>query len=134
MSSVQGAAYTADFDIGGTFTDGFFTNGSLAHRAKVFTTPHDLTECFLACLRLGAEAFGESLHGFLSHTQVVRLSTTLGTNTLLQRRGPKVGLIVTSGSEMNLYGPQNEASAFASILDPQLVLKLLHQFGRQNHG
>jgi len=41
--------YTADIDVGGTFTDGFFTDGTLAHQAKVLTTPHDLTECFLGC-------------------------------------------------------------------------------------
>ena len=121
MSQNAATFYTADFDIGGTFTDGFFTDGSVAHRAKVFTTPHDLTEGFMGCLRLGAEAFGEPLHSFLSRTQVVRLSTTLGTNTLLQRRGPKVGLIVTAGAEASLYGTGRQAAAFSSILDPELV-------------
>ncbi|TAN26563.1 MAG: hydantoinase/oxoprolinase family protein [Actinomycetota bacterium] len=121
MSTIERKLYTADFDIGGTFTDGFFTDGTLAHRAKVFTTPHDLTEGFLGCLQLGAEAFGESLNGFLGFTHVVRLSTTLGTNTLLQRRGPKVGLIVTAGSEANLYAPDGNPGAFESILDPRFV-------------
>jgi N-methylhydantoinase A len=113
------AGYTADIDVGGTFTDGFFTDGSAAHRAKVLTTPHDLTECFLGCLRRGAGAFGRDLPDFLSRTQVVRLSTTLGTNTLLQRRGPKVGLLVTSGAERSLYAG-GDAGAHP-LADPGLV-------------
>lgn len=113
--------YTADFDIGGTFTDGFFTDGRAAHRAKVFTTPHDLTEGFLGCLRLGADAFEVSLREFLTNTQVVRLSTTLGTNTLLQKRGPKVGLIVSRGAEDDLYGPPGTPAAIGSIIEPELV-------------
>lgn len=121
MSTTNPRRYTADFDIGGTFTDGFFTDGAVAHRAKVFTTPHDLTEGFLDCLGLGAEAFGEPLNVFLGLTQVVRLSTTLGTNTLLQRRGPKVGLIVTAGAEADLYGNADESGAFSSILDRHFV-------------
>ncbi len=108
--------YTADIDVGGTFTDGFFTDGTLAHQAKVLTTPHDLTECFLGCLTRGAAAFDLPLPAFLGRTQVVRLSTTLGTNTLLQRRGPKVGLLVTAGAERTLYGTGEHP-----LLDPELV-------------
>jgi N-methylhydantoinase A len=110
--------YTADIDVGGTFTDGFFTDGSTAHRAKVLTTPHDLTECFLGCLRRGAADFGRELPDFLGRTQVVRLSTTLGTNTLLQRRGPKVGILVTTGAERSLYAPDDAPHPLA---DPDLV-------------
>lgn len=112
--------YTADIDVGGTFTDGFFTDGSVAHRAKVLTTPHDLTECFVNCLRDGAAAFELPLPGFLGRTQVVRLSTTLGTNTLLQRHGPKVGLLVTSGAEHALYG-DGDAAALRVFLEQDLV-------------
>lgn len=134
MNQNTATLYTADFDIGGTFTDGFFTNGSVAHRAKVFTTPHDLTEGFMGCLRLGADAFGEPLHSFLSRTQVVRLSTTLGTNTLLQRRGPKVGLIVTAGEEASLYGASKQAAAFSSILDPELVRGVEEETGDEGES
>jgi N-methylhydantoinase A len=117
--AVDGVRYTADIDVGGTFTDGFFTDGTTAHRAKVLTTPHDLTECFLGCLTRGAAAFDHPLPAFLGRTQVVRLSTTLGTNTLLQRRGPKVGLLVTAGSERSLYGA--DGASTATFLDPELV-------------
>jgi N-methylhydantoinase A/acetophenone carboxylase len=115
----HGVRYTADIDVGGTFTDGFFTDGTTAHRAKVLTTPHDLTECFLGCLTRGAAAFDNPLPAFLGRTQVVRLSTTLGTNTLLQQRGPKVGLLVTAGAERSLYG--GDGAGVPSFLDPEMV-------------
>jgi N-methylhydantoinase A/acetophenone carboxylase len=113
--------YTADIDIGGTFTDGFFTRGSEVRTSKVLTTPHDLTECFLACLGAGAGRFGVRLRDFLRECVVVRLSTTLGTNTLIQRRGPKIGLLVTEGHERDLYG-EGEASLFRLFLQPEMVL------------
>ena len=119
LHSADGVRYTADIDVGGTFTDGFFTDGVSAHRAKVLTTPHDLTECFMGCLTRGAAAFDHPLPTFLSRTQVVRLSTTLGTNTLLQQRGPKVGLLVTSGAETSLYAA--DGAGTVPFLAPEMV-------------
>lgn len=113
--------YTADFDIGGTFTDGFFTRGREIRTGKVLTTYHDLTECFINCLREGAEGFGVPLTDFVRHCSVVRLSTTLGTNTLLQRRGPLVGLLVAKGHESDLYGT-GEAALFSLCLRPDMVV------------
>lgn len=121
VGPARGVRYTADIDVGGTFTDGFFTDGSVAHRAKVLTTPHDLTECFLGCLSRGAAAFHHRLPDFLDQTQVVRLSTTLGTNTLLQRRGPKVALLVTAGAERTLYADADGDRPEHLFLDPALV-------------
>lgn len=113
--------YTADFDIGGTFTDGFFTKGNAIRTGKVLTTYHDLTECFINCLKEGAAGFGVPLAQFLRQCSVVRLSTTLGTNTLLQRRGPLIGLLVAKGHETNLYG-SGEAALFKLCLRPDMVV------------
>ena len=38
---------TVDIDIGGTLTDGIFTDGQSIVCAKVDTTPHDLTICLV---------------------------------------------------------------------------------------
>ncbi|MEX2288968.1 MAG: hydantoinase/oxoprolinase family protein [Mycobacteriales bacterium] len=113
--------YTADLDVGGTFTDGFFTDGAESRTGKVLTTPHDLTECFLNCLSEGASRFGVPLRDFLRDCLVVRLSTTLGTNTLLQRRGPTLGLIVERGHEQDLYG-DGPAPAGDLFLRPGMVV------------
>jgi N-methylhydantoinase A len=91
--------YTIDIDTGGTFTDGFFALGERVVTVKVPTTPHDLTVCFIECIRAGAERFGRSPEDLLGDTDAVRFSNTIGTNTIIQRDGSKVGLLVTSGRE-----------------------------------
>jgi N-methylhydantoinase A len=91
--------YTIDIDTGGTFTDGFFALGERVVTVKVPTTPHDLTVCFLECVRAGAERFECSAEDLLAQTDAVRFSNTIGTNTIIQRDGSKVGLLVTAGRE-----------------------------------
>lgn len=95
--------FTIDIDTGGTFTDGFFTKGDRTEMVKVPTTAHDLTVCFMNCIREGARKMGASLEDMLSDTEVIRFSTTIGTNIIVQRAGPKLGLIVTRGFEKTLY-------------------------------
>src|SRR3990172_1814212 len=91
--------YSIDIDIGGTFTDGFFSDGARIRTRKVLTTPHDVSECFMNCVRAGSETFDLELEDFLLHTEVARVSTTIGTNLLVQCAGPRIGLIVTEGAQ-----------------------------------
>src|SRR6188768_3040254 len=76
-------------DVGGTFTDLFRFDST----ARTFTTAKvpsrrgDEASGFLNGLRaLGGVPDGSIVHG-----------TTVGTNTLLERRGPKIGVITTRG-------------------------------------
>jgi N-methylhydantoinase A/oxoprolinase/acetone carboxylase beta subunit len=96
-------AYTIELDTGGTFTDGYVSSPERTVRAKVDTTPHDLTEGILACIDHAAAQLGLDRAGLLRRTEVVRLSTTIGTNTLINRSGAKVGLLVD--------GPMHDAVA-----------------------
>jgi N-methylhydantoinase A/acetophenone carboxylase len=113
--------YSLDIDIGGTFTDGFFTDGTVVETAKVLTTPHDVTECFLDCIKLGSRRFDLALDEFLRRTSVVRLSTTIGTNLLVQRKGVRIGLLVSAGNEATLYD-REPAHASGAIVTPDMVL------------
>ena len=79
--------YTIDIDTGGTFTDGFFVYGDRVETVKVPTTPHDLTVCFLECIKSGAGAFGVRVEDLLYETDIIRFSNTIGTNTIIQRDG-----------------------------------------------
>ena len=90
-------AFTIDIDTGGTFTDGFVAGPGVARAVKTPTTPHDLTECFLNCIRAGAAAVGLPVERFLEQTDVVRFASTVGTNALIERNGAKIGLIVSPG-------------------------------------
>lgn len=97
-------ALTIDIDTGGTFTDGFFADDEEFRLIKVETTPHDLTVCFWNCIEEGAKALGfDSPRAMLEKAGAVKFSTTVATNTMIQKSGPKLGLIVTRGHEQDLY-------------------------------
>ncbi len=91
--------FTVDIDTGGTFTDGFITRGGEFRTVKTPTTPHDLTVCFMECIREGARVFDVPLGDFLYETDIIRFSNTIGTNSIIQRDGPKIGLIVSDGQD-----------------------------------
>lgn len=113
--------FSIDVDIGGTFTDGYLTLGEEIRTVKVPTTPHDLTACFVDCIREGAAAFGVEERELLRRASVIRLSTTIGTNTLVQRRGPRLGAIVSRGAEASLYSPPGTSPIPPALLDPAMV-------------
>jgi N-methylhydantoinase A/acetophenone carboxylase len=114
---------TIDIDTGGTFTDGFFTSNGQMKKVKVDTTPHDLTVCFSNCIEEGARSFSLSVPEMLRATEVVRFSSTIGSNTMITRSGPKVGLIVTRGFEETIYGEESGKSPlFDFILSPPMVI------------
>ena len=103
--------YSVGIDMGGTFTDGFFSDGERAVVAKVPTTHFDLTRSVMACLAEGAEALGVSLEDFLAGIGLFRLATTIGTNAVVTGTGDPVGLMVEAGAEKSLYGPSEPAPA-----------------------
>jgi len=110
--------YTLSIDTGGTFTDGFVSDAERSLQVKVDTTPHDLTVGFRACVEAAAEAAGETLPSFLSSLETLHFSSTIATNTIVERRGAAVGLIVTAGAEDDLYGERDALTAFVR---PELV-------------
>lgn len=114
--------FTIDIDNGGTFTDGFITGDGRIEWVKVDTTPHDLTVCFLKCIEEGAAKFGVPAPQLLRDTEVIRFSTTHATNTLIQRSGPRLGLIVTRGFEESLYTLFGRSPALDTIISPDMVV------------
>jgi N-methylhydantoinase A len=113
--------YRLSVDTGGTFTDGFVTGGDCWAQVKVDTTPADPTEGFAACVAAAAEAMGESLPAFLARARMVHFSSTIATNTVVQRNGAHVGLIVTAGCERTLYGSPQDAARLAGFIGPEAV-------------
>lgn len=88
-------------DNGGTFTDFWAFDETRRFRAKARTTPHDLSECLFEGLRLLAEDIfrAPDLRRLLSETRYIRYSTTQGTNALVQRKGPRIGLVVALAND-----------------------------------
>src|SRR5437016_12481507 len=93
------AGTTINIDTGGTFTDAFVVRGNECHAVKTLTTPHDLVVCFTDVIEQAAEATGLSVRELLQETDAVRYSTTVSTNTVIQRAGPRLGLIAGAGGE-----------------------------------
>ncbi len=122
--------FTIDIDNGGTFTDGFFTSDGRIEWVKVDTTPHDLTVCFLKCIEEGAAKFGLTVPQLLHETEVIRFSTTHATNTLLQRSGPRLGLIVNRGFEESLYSSAARSPALDFIVPAGMVVGIDEPSGR----
>jgi N-methylhydantoinase A len=76
-------------DTGGTFTDCVWIANGRIRMLKVFSTPADPSAAIVDALqKAGAVGPLTLLHG-----------TTVGTNSLLQRKGAKVALVTTAGFE-----------------------------------
>ena len=93
-----GSGYKIAVDVGGTHTDAVAVNdqGQILI-AKAETTPDDLTRGVLAaCNKMTGQA-GKRLEEFLAETELFLHGTTVGTNAVIQGRGPKVGCLVTQG-------------------------------------
>ncbi len=88
-----------DIDVGGTFTDLVLTLGGERAIVKAPTTPHDLSVGFLNAVEACAEQIGSSIDELLPKIDIVRYSTTVALNRLLQRQGPRIGFITTEGHE-----------------------------------
>lgn len=86
-------------DIGGTFTDCFLVWDDRYVAAKALTTHQNLALGFNESLRQAYDLLGLALEQVMAEVDSVRYATTLGTNALIERRGPKVGLITTAGFE-----------------------------------
>jgi acetophenone carboxylase len=97
--------YSVDIDTGGTMTDGLVWDGASMVTVKVDTTPHDLTVSFRELLSEAARRLGfGDLRAFLDEVSLIRWSSTITSNTLGERKGAKLGLLVRSGAERSLYG------------------------------
>ncbi|MBZ5527626.1 MAG: hydantoinase/oxoprolinase family protein [Acidobacteriia bacterium] len=114
---------TVDIDIGGTLTDGIFTDGGKIVCAKVDTTPHDLTICLFDCLTQGAVQLGYSdVDLFLEKVDLIRWSTTITSNVLAELRGPRIGLLISPGHEKNIYSKDARSVVMGRILSERDVI------------
>ncbi|MBI4528596.1 MAG: hydantoinase/oxoprolinase family protein [Deltaproteobacteria bacterium] len=90
---------TIDIDVGGTFTDLVVNYNGKTLVKKVPTTPYDLSVCFSRVIEEGAHALDLKMEKLLPQTDIIRYSTTIAMNRLIERKGPRLGLITTEGHE-----------------------------------
>src|SRR5688572_2672638 len=92
--------YLVGIDIGGTFTDCAIVDGAgKLLTTKVPSTPGDFSRGMMDALGAGAQALGVKLDDFCRDIAFLSHGTTVGTNTIIQKKGAKVGLITTRGHE-----------------------------------
>src|SRR5438477_5838554 len=96
-------------DTGGTFTDCVWVEKGRLRMLKVFSTPGDPSQAIVeAVQRTGLSSAIVLLHG-----------TTVGTNSLLQRRGARVAFVTTEGFEDSIQiGRQARAKLYDFFFDP----------------
>jgi N-methylhydantoinase A len=96
----RGATYLVGIDIGGTFTDCAIVDGAgKLLTTKVPSTPGDFSRGMMDALGAGAQALGVELGDFCRDIAFLSHGTTVGTNTIIQKKGARVGLITTKGHE-----------------------------------
>jgi N-methylhydantoinase A len=89
------ARYSLAVDIGGTFTDVVLRAGDgRLWVDKTLTTPHDLLEGFFTAVEL---VLGKAEIRPQQVDDVVVHATTVVTNALIERKGPRTALLVTAG-------------------------------------
>jgi N-methylhydantoinase A/oxoprolinase/acetone carboxylase beta subunit len=90
---------SVEIDIGGTFTDCYVRLDDREVWCKARTTPFDLSQGMSRAIDDAANHLGVSKEGLLSRAEILRYSTTLAMNKLIERKGPRLGLIMTEGFE-----------------------------------
>ena len=85
-------------DVGGTFTDLIAVSPDARVEVhKVPSTPHDPAVGVMDALRAAAAHEGMSLAGFLGAVSLFVHGSTIATNTVLEGKGARTGLLVTEG-------------------------------------
>ncbi|MBP8308321.1 MAG: hydantoinase/oxoprolinase family protein, partial [Burkholderiaceae bacterium] len=98
MTQHPAPPYRIGVDIGGTFTDLVVSGeGGRILAFKAPSTPADPTEGVLNALAGAARALGRDTAGLLQACERLVHGSTIATNTLLERKGARVGLITTDG-------------------------------------
>ena len=116
-------SYTIDIDVGSTFTNGMLMGDGRLEWVKVDTTAGDLALGVTNCLNEAVKKFGfKDSADLLRQTDIVRLSSSISINTLTQKTGVRVGLIVSKGYETTVYHESGNRPPVLSIVPPDMVM------------
>lgn len=107
-------------DIGGTFTDCFVAWGGKYLQSKALTTHQNLALGFNEALANACAELDVTVPELLSQVDSVRYATTLGTNALIERKGPRLGLLTTMGFRSSV--PLARARGYGAGLDQKQQL------------
>jgi N-methylhydantoinase A len=112
-----------NIDNGGTLTDIVVGSGTDFTFTKTLTTPVDLSQClFDAMTKASAQLYGKAnLADLLHSTRHIRYSSTQGTNALVERKGPLIGLITDDpGLAATLRGSEDTTELFDDLIGSRI--------------
>ena len=114
-----------NIDNGGTLTDICIIGGPQVQKTKVLTTPYDLSKCFFEGLeKASGVVYGKpDVRRLLEEVDLIRYSTTQGTNAICERKGPRLGLIVDAkGSRLIEELATHDPDVYAALVRDRVVL------------
>ena len=119
-------------DVGGTFTDLVCadSNGKTITE-KLLTTPQNQAMGVLEGIRRLSSAFEKNEVEFLKEVSVIIHGTTVATNTMLEYKGAKTGLITSSGFRDTIEIRRNykEAAFDIHLKAPHQIVPRRRRFG-----
>ena len=128
-ASIHNPPWRVGVDVGGTFTDLVIADGD--GRTDVFkvpSVPEDPGEGVIAALDLACETLGLTRAAFLGDCQFFLHGSTVATNTLLEGRGARVGLLTTKGFRDSLEArrglrkdPWDHRTPYPPVLVPRYL-------------
>lgn len=113
-----------NIDNGGTLTDICIFHGDELKKTKVMTTPYDLSKCFFEGLQKASTVlYGNTdVAKLLEEVDLIRYSTTQGTNAICERKGPKLGLITDiQGKDLVAALKEQEEDIFNALIADRIV-------------
>ncbi len=128
-ASIHNPPWRVGVDVGGTFTDLVIADGD--GRTDVFkvpSVPEDPGEGVIAALDLACGALELTRAAFLADCQFFLHGSTVATNTLLEGKGARVGLLTTSGFRDSLEArrglrkdPWDHRTPYPPVLVPRYL-------------
>ncbi len=114
-----------NIDNGGTLTDIWVLDGAQSYHTKTLTTPYDLSKCFFEGLKKVSQViYGqEDMSQLLHTTDHIRYSNTQGTNDLIHKKGPRIGIILTSTAAIDtLQETDKEKEMFEALVGNRVAV------------
>ncbi len=117
-------ALQINIDNGGTLTDICIMADDAVKKTKVLTTPYDLSKCFFEGLtKASGVLYGApDVKRLLEEVDLIRYSTTQGTNAICERKGPRLGLILDAAAhDLPSRLAAHDADVFEALVGDRIV-------------
>lgn len=113
-----------NIDNGGTLTDICIIQDGAVSKTKVLTTPYDLSKCFFEGLQKASGViYGEQdVTRLLEEVDLIRYSTTQGTNAICERKGSRLGLIYCgTAKDLAVRLAEQDEELYAALVGDRVV-------------